>query len=176
MKTTYFNQFYSPLSSVDICTMTKKEAGFILYLQDVELEEISKTLEVNYNTVAKWSSVGNWKEKKTEKLLQKQTSQDRIWGLISYQLEVIELITAARKQDRTGNETVKELKETLIDRGDIDALQKLFTTIKSKEVTWDAVVKSTRSLIEHLEKADIELAKAVTPLVNEWLNIQREVL
>jgi len=156
--------------------MVKREAAHKLYLQDVDLKDIALILKVAYNTVAKWSSSDGWKKNKSEKLLREQTSQDRIWGLIDFQLRVIEKITQARDEDLDGTQNVTQLKDSLIERGDIDALQKLFTTIKSKEVTWDQVVKSTRDLVEHIENADFKLAKKVTPIVNDWLNEKRESL
>ncbi len=156
--------------------MTKKQAAHILYLNGLTLKEVCETLKIPYNTATKWSSDLDWKKNKAEKSLREQTSQERIWGLIDYQLQLIEKITQVRAKEIEKTTSPEDLKKALIERGDIDALQKLFTTIKGKEVTWDIMVKLTRELIEFLEKNHFQLAKQIAPLANEWLNQKREKL
>ena len=156
--------------------MTKKQAAHILYLNGLTLKEIASTIKTSYNTITKWSSDSDWKRVKTEKALREQTSQQRIWGLIDYQLQIIERITQVRSVELEKTTDPETLKKALIERGDIDALQKLFTTIKGKEITWDQMVKLTRDLIEFLEKDHFHLAKQIAPFANEWLNYKREKL
>ncbi len=156
--------------------MTKKQAAHILYLNGLTLKEIASTLRTSYNTITKWSSDSDWKRIKAEKALREQTSQERIWGLIDYQLKIIERITQVRSTELDKTTDPETLKKALIERGDIDALQKLFTTIKGKEITWDQMVKLTRELIEFIEKDHFHLAKQIAPLANEWLNQKREKL
>lgn len=156
--------------------MTKKEAGKKLYLQGASLQDISSILKVSYNTVSSWSSKEGWKQSKSEQLLREETSQERIWHLIDFQLKVIEKITIEREKYLSEIKDVDELKKSLIERGDIDALQKLFTTIKGKEVTWDQVVKTARELVEFIAEEDTTLAKRITPIINEWLDQKRELL
>ena len=156
--------------------MNKKQAAHILYLNGLSLKEICETLKTSYNTVTKWSSDSDWKKVKAEKSLREQTSQERIWGLIDYQLKIIEKITQVRSEEIEKTTSPEDLKKALIERGDIDALQKLFTTIKGKEITWDIMVKLTRELIEYMEKHHFKLAKQIAPIANEWLNEKRESL
>lgn len=156
--------------------MTKKQAAHILYLSGLSLKEIASTLQVSYNTISKWSSASDWKRSKTQKALREQTSQGRIWGLIDYQLKIIERLTQMRATTLEKTTDPESLKKALIERGDIDALQKLFTTIKGKEITWDQMVKLTRELIEFIEKHHFELAKQIAPLANRWLNQKRDKL
>ena len=70
--------------------------------------------------------------------------------------------------------SVSQLQEQLIERGDIDALQKLFTTIKGKELAWSGMVKILREFIEYLERENIHLAKKVLPFSQEFLNEKRK--
>jgi hypothetical protein len=156
--------------------MTKQESARILYFQGFELREIANIVNTSYNTISKWSSTLNWKQKKSEKLLREETSQERIWKLIEYQLKVIEKITNTRMIELDNVNDVDGLSKLLISKGDIDALQKLFTTIKGKEVTWDQIVKSARELLEHIAENDLTIAKKVTPIVEDWLNLKRETL
>ena len=162
--------------SPDLCCMTKKQAAYTLFLNGLSLKEISTILNISYNTITKWSSEADWKRTKAEKVLREQTSQERIWGLIDYQLKIIERITQARTSELSKTIDPEQLKKALIERGDIDALQKLFTTIKGKEITWDQMVKLTRELIEFIENGHFQLAKQMAPLANEWLNEKRESL
>ncbi len=156
--------------------MTKKQAAHILYLYGLTLKEVGSTLKTSYHTITKWSSDSDWKKVKTEKGLREQTSQERIWGLIDYQLQLIEKITQVLTRELEKMTTPDELKKALIELGDIDALQKLFTTIKGKEITWDQMVKLTRELIEFIEQHHFLLAKQIASLANEWLNQKRKSL
>ncbi len=105
----------------DLCSMTKKQAAHILYLNGLTLKEISSTLQTPYNTITKWSGNSDWKRSKAEKALREQTSQERIWALIDYQLKIIERLAQVRatKLDKITNP--ETLKKALIERGDIDA-------------------------------------------------------
>ena len=156
--------------------MTNKQAAYILFLNGFNLKEIATIIKTSYHTVSKWSSDAHWKRIKAEKIFLEQTSQERIWGLIDYQLKIIERITKVRSRKLNESVDPEQLKSMLIERGDIDALQKLFTTIKGKEISWDQMVKLTRDLIEYLEKNHFELAKTLAPLASDWLNEKREHL
>ena len=156
--------------------MTNNQSAKILYDQGFELKEISKIIRVSYNTISKWSSSGNWKQLKTDKLLREETTQDSIRKLIEFQLKVLEKMTTASKKDLDNTDDVVGLSKLLIGKGEIDALQKLFTTIKAKEITWDGIVKSSRELMEYIAEFDLNLAKKVSPVIEDWLNIKRESL
>ncbi len=66
--------------------MTNNQSAKILYDQGFELKEISKIIRVSYNTISKWSSSGNWKQLKTDKLLREETTQDSIRKLIEFKI------------------------------------------------------------------------------------------
>lgn len=154
--------------------MTAKEAGYKLYQEGVDLDEIAKILKRSYNTIAKWSSDGDWKKRKIDQTLREETSKDRVWGLIDYQLRIVERICKQREKELNDDMSAKELRSLLIDKGEIDALAKLFAPIKGKEMTWDNIVKNTRELVTHIESYDLNLAKQVIPIIHEWLNKKRE--
>lgn len=157
--------------------MTNREAAHTLYNEGYQLEEIAKLLRVPYNTIAKYSSDGNWKKLKAEKGLREKTSQERIWGLIEFQLQIIERITTKHKEALLNeNLDVKDLQSLLISKGDIDALQKLHTTIKGKDISWDQMVKLFREFLEFTELENLNVAKNVAPFVTEFLNKKRESL
>lgn len=154
--------------------MNKKQAAHQLYINGISHEQIAELLKVSYHSVAKWSSEGNWKNEKNQNSLQQQTIQDRIQSLIYYQLDIIKRITEIKSNDLSHSTSPEELKQAMIQRGDIDALQKLFTTVKGKEIPWEKTVKQTRELLEFIESQDLALAKEVAPLANEWLLTKRD--
>jgi len=156
--------------------MERQEAGFKLYVQGVSLDEIASIFKVKYPTVAKWSSDKNWKDRKNERLIREETTQEAIMDLISYQLMVIKKIKELNLEKLDTVEDINELKELLISRGDIDALQKLHTTIKTKEVTWDSIVQITRELTEFLSSKDMKATAKLAEFINEWLNEKRKRL
>jgi transposase len=154
--------------------MEKKEAGRILYNQGISQKDIAQMLSVQPKTVNLWVKGEGWDKQRSASSLAKETSEERVWKLISYQLRVVEKITELQEDSLDQNLTVGELKKLLIERGDIDALQKLFTTIKGKELEWGQVVKIVRELIEYVEGENLNLAKQLTPLANEFVNAKRK--
>jgi hypothetical protein len=156
--------------------MKKEDAAFILYANDLELKIISEVLAIPYNTVIKWSSKYNWKKKKTEKTIADETNQDRILLSVSFQLKIMSKIIEIRERELETTHTVEGLEKLMFDKGSLDAFQKLYSTIKSKDISWDQIVKSTRELLEFVEKEDFKLAKELQPYANQWLNEKREGL
>ena len=154
--------------------MEKKDAGKIMYDQGISQKEISEILNVQPKTVNLWVKNGNWDKQRSAHALAKQTSEERVWQLINHQLKIIEMITKKHEEVLDDSLEIKELKALLIERGDIDALQKLFTTIKGKELEWSHIVKIVREFIEYVEREDISTAQKLTPLANEYLNNKRQ--
>ena len=81
---------------------------------------------------------------------------------------------ALYEEEIDGIEDIGEIQKLLISKGDIDALQKLHTTIKDKEITWDQLVANSRELLEYIADYDLKLSKKVSPIMNDWLNLKRE--
>lgn len=157
--------------------MTNKAAAHILYNTGFEVKEIAMILKAPYHTIAKYSSDGKWKKERSEKGLREQTSQERIWGLIDFQLQIIEKITIKHREALSNeNLEVKDLQQLLISKGDIDALQKLHTTIRGKDITWDQMVKLFREFLEFTEVENLQIAKQVAPYATDFLNKKREQL
>lgn len=156
--------------------MKKQDAAFVLYANDLELKEISSVLNIPYNTLTKWSSQFNWKKKITEKAIRDETNQDRILMSVSFQLKIMAKIIEIREAELETTNTVEGLEKLMFDKGSLDAFQKLYSTIKAKDISWDQIVKSTRELLEFVEKEDFKLAKELQPYANQWLNEKRESL
>lgn len=156
--------------------MEKQDAAFIMYANDMELKTISSVLSIPYDTLTKWSSKYGWKKKKTQQAIRDETNQDRILMSVSFQLKIMAKIIEIREAELENTTTVEGLEKLMFDKGSLDAFQKLYSTIKSKDISWDQIVKSTRELLEFVEKEDFNLAKELQPYANQWLNEKRESL
>lgn len=153
--------------------MNKHEAAQILYNEGVKQKEIAEILTTTTTTVNRWVAAGQWDKKRAEHSIKKETAEERVWNIINYQLRIIDLMMQKHQEDNIENMEIAELKKLLIERGDIDALQKLFTTIKGKELEWSQIVKIVRELLEYIERENNGIAKQVTPLANEFINNKR---
>jgi predicted transcriptional regulator len=157
--------------------METKGAAKILFDQGVKQNEIARILKIAEKTISGWAKVGNWDMKRAEYTLHKETAEEKVWQLINFQLKVISKIRDVHEQTlSTPDLGIKELKSLLIERGDIDALQKLFTTIKGKELEWTQIVKVVRDLTEYIERVNFKLAKEVIAVAQEFINDRRKEL
>ncbi|GAB3734956.1 hypothetical protein [Spirosoma lituiforme] len=63
-----------------------------------------------------------------------------------------------------------------LDKGEVDALAKMFAQVKGKELTFDNLVNLIRELLEFLNQKSPDLAKALVPYTNDFLFAKKEVL
>ncbi len=143
--------------------MEARDAAKSLFLAGWEQNRIAKLLEVAPNSITAWKKAGAWEKKRTEQALAQETASERIWKLINHNLRVIE--------ERTEQDPDK-----LIERGDIDALYKLFAAVKTKEVAWGAYITTARELMEYVQQMQLDLAKQLDPLLDEFLKQKRKDL
>lgn len=147
--------------------MKERDAARILYTDGWNQKEIARTLRRSEKTVCKWKQDDNWEMQKSNSLIQKQTAEEGVWELINYQLTALRNI-------KEGYE--KEGSTKLINKGDIDALQKLFTTVKGKEMEWSAMVKVLREFAQWLKAENLELAQELVDFMDAYLNDKRRTL
>jgi transcriptional regulator with XRE-family HTH domain len=145
--------------------MDKKAAAKLLFMDGWEQKDIAELLKVSENTLSKWVRHNNWGDVRTAAMLFETTSAEAVRELIGYQLEALR---------RKKNELVATGEFKLLDRGDIDALQKLFTTIKRGELKWDDHVRTMRRFMEYLQERDPELAKRLISHADVYLNDIRQ--
>lgn len=165
--------------------LESKEKAFKLYMQGIDNNDIADIVEVQAKTVGNWAKEGKWKDKLTESLLRKETNEEATQKLITFQLKVLdkmreeaELALEELLSDTTidRSKKIKSLNALLIERGEIDALQKLHTIIKGKDIEWTMYVKVIREFMAELREADNKLATTITDYVNEFLNNKRKEL
>jgi predicted transcriptional regulator len=156
--------------------MEPKEHAKILFNQGISQKEIASILKISTKSINNWVKDGDWAKKRTEDMVKKQTAEEGVWDLINHQLRVLKRIKEVQELELDSCEDLKELKGKLIERGDIDALQKLFTTIKGKELEWTQRVKIVREFLEYVDSENRTLAKDVVILANQYLNEKRSDL
>jgi hypothetical protein len=102
--------------------------------------------------------------------MNQHTAADKVWRLIQYQLDHLNKLTELYEKQETEDPTSIKL----ISKGDIDALQKLFTTIRKKETEWSELVRILRDYVGWLRLEDPELAKTNVDPIERYLNEQRK--
>lgn len=140
--------------------------GKALFMAGISNQEIATTLGVSDTTVSNWVVKGEWREERASGMAQKETIERGILNLIDYQLE------ALNKQVKT-NRDVDDVRP--LDKGEVDALGKLFATVKGKELTFAQVVGVVREIVQHLTKHAPDLAKAIVPHTNDYLATKRDL-
>lgn len=149
--------------------MKDREVAYLLYKAGVSKTDISRIFRKSPNTVTRWAKEDNWEEKSVEEALFKETSGEQVRELITYQLKVLNKIKDIRQDDLQNSHEVADLRKLLIDKGDIDALSKLYATIKGKEIEFTQITLIVKELVEYVERERIELAKELTPLAHEFI-------
>ncbi|HRO08577.1 MAG TPA: hypothetical protein PK047_06890 [Saprospiraceae bacterium] len=148
--------------------MDKKSAAEVLYREGYNQTDISKILDVSNNTLSKWARSANWREKKISDDLLQDSSVQRILKLIDYQTKALE-----RRIQSWIDEDTQSTK--LIERGDIDALQKLFTTIRQDAKKFTHYIQVTQELMQFIQHIDLELAQRLTEPADRFLNEKRKL-
>ena len=122
--------------------MDNKSGAFKLYLQGVPQKTIAEVLEVSAVTVNNWVKKYGWEEKRIEANNFKETAAERIRGLIQHNLIILELIAQKQMKKINTKSSVETLQKALIQKGESDALSKLYAQIKGAEADFDVVVKN----------------------------------
>jgi len=147
----------------------KKKYARQLYIEGLKQVQIARVLGVSPNTVWRWANddEDNWQDARIKRNMMDQTSEEAVRELIEYQLMVLKNMK---------EEMIEKGELKLIPRGDIDGLQKLYTTIKRSEMKWTDLVKIIREFMDYVKGEDIDLAKRLVDLSNEFLNEKRKLM
>lgn len=163
--------------------MEKQAAARILFNEGTAQKDIARILRVTEGTVSKWARDEDWRGSRIANAIARESAEEGIWHLINYQIEQLTAITKEWKENAgkklknpDGSDGGTYPRNKLIDKGDIDALQKMFAAVKGKQQTWTHYVSVTRELMEHLQNSDSELAKRLIEHVDQFLNDKRQKL
>jgi hypothetical protein len=147
----------------------QRAAAKELFMLGWDQGRIAKTVDVTEATMSAWVSKDGWKEERTKKFSLEDSISTQVLELIDYQLKAI----------RT---KVKEWKENpdgalpLIGKGEIDALSKMFASVKQKDIQWTHYVRVCRELADFVSTKDPEFAKALSDFTDAFLMQRRESL
>jgi predicted transcriptional regulator len=145
---------------------TKKRAAQTLFNDGIPQQEIAQLLGVSNQTITAWKKRENWKSKREQLKNIEFTNEDIMRQLIHYQLTTL-------KKTINDPENIKDPK--LISKGDIDALSKLYATIKKKDMVWTNYVKVIRELIQYINSENLSLSKQLMEYTTKFLNSKRDM-
>jgi len=140
--------------------MTPKQAAYDLFEIGWTQKHIAAALKISETTISKWAKKYDWDGERAKNTAADEANEARLKKLINYNLRVLQLKTEEWEQ-------AGELK--LIERGDVDALSKLYSSIKGKEHTWAQQVELITEFIGFVEKKSLDLAKKLLPLGDEFV-------
>lgn len=136
-----------------------------LYFQGWDQNDIARIVKVTENTMTKWVKIGNWKEERATKFSLNDSISNQLLELIDYQL------TAIRERV---SEWKKSGEKKLIDKGEIDALSKMFASVKQKDILWTHYVNVCRELADFVATKDPEFTKALVEFTDAFLMNKRD--
>lgn len=148
--------------------MDNKEAALELYLIDWSLVRIAKALGVSESSIIRWKKKDNWEKKKMQRSVLMKDSTDSIWNLIHYQHKALDEKIKQYEEDAKKGKPLQ-----ILDKGNLDALQKLHSIVKKKDTDIITVIELSTELLEYVQSQDYKLAQKIERHVTEFINIKR---
>lgn len=152
----------------------KKSAAQELYNAGWDQNRIASILDISEQTISAWKAKYRWEEKRAKKNMAADVAEDMIWELINYQLASLKQKKDLYEQLAKSNKENKTLPP--LDKGDIDALQKLWTTVKNKQLDWAVIVNNIKDFVGYISEHDLDLAKKILSHSDNYLNFKRKNL
>lgn len=156
--------------------LTKHSAIDILFNEGWDQKDIARVLKLSEVTVSRHAGKNGLRKKRTMQSLARKTSEENALIALEHQSTIIRMIGEKLRNQLGEDPTMEDLKAALIPKGEIDALQKLFTTIKGKEQEWSAVVKIIREFTSWLREVDMKAAQGVVDHADDYINEKRRVM
>ncbi len=155
-------------------SVTKEAAVSILFNQGIEQKEIAKLLKISEVTISRYVTKNGLKKKRLIHSVRRETSEENALTALQHQSTVVRRMAELAGETMTETMTMEELKAALLPKGEIDALQKLFTTVKGKELEWSAIVRIVRDFMNFLKEENINVAQQVADLADQFINEKRK--
>lgn len=156
--------------------MELHEQAFKAFCEGLTQKQIAGIVGKSEVTISKWRRKYKWDIKKERNLISQENAEEGIWQLINHNV-AIHLRIAAIKQEELDNmksPTAADLKKALTDNGDVDALKKLHASIKGKQSDWDDYIRIIKEALEYASTYYLTEAKAMAPVLNEFLSHKRK--
>ncbi len=153
----------------------ERDTAFSLFREGYSQKEIARLCGVNPATVTRWKKEDRWDQKRTESNLVITSSKEMVWDLIRYNLRVLTIQKEKQEEQFALTKDPKDL--TLINKGDVDALAKLFACIKGPEKKFSDFVEMMKDFIRFIETQEgVEKAKELLPFSDKYLHNKRAEL
>lgn len=156
----------------------QRAAAKELYLLGWDQGRIASTVDVSTATMSAWVNKDGWKQERTKKYSLEDSISNQVMDMIDYQLAAIRsnMDHLKREKEALESQKGKELPLPLIGKGEIDALSKLFASVKQKDIQWTHYVNVCKELADYISGKDPEFAKALIDFTDAFLMKKRENL
>lgn len=138
--------------------------------------DIAQALNLDETTVSTWAQKHKWREKRAQRLLARENSEEAILQMIEHQTNVLLKIATRQRQeieDLGDKATLDQLKSSLLQNGQLDGLQKLFTTLKGKELGWEDHVNVCTDLLNFCDNRGGLNLQGLKELIGDYLQSKR---
>lgn len=143
-------------SADDLAT---KQAAQQLYMTGEFTQlQIAAMLKVSEKTLSRWKTDGEWDRRRTEVSIANTTSYENVWKIVKHTSDVL----AAKAEALAADDKV-------ITPADQDGLAKLFKLVQRDALSLEHYIKFARQLMAFIELQNLELAKQVLPLVDQFI-------
>lgn len=149
--------------------MDNKEAALELYLKDWSQARIAQALGVTEKTIERWKKKDHWDKTKLQQAVLMKDSTNSVWKLINYQNKALSALIDEHEKTVEQGGSYKPL-----DKGDLDALQKLYSIVKKKDTDLLTIIEITTELLEFIQSHDFKLAQKLSMYMTEFINQKRE--
>lgn len=149
--------------------MGERDSAYILFKEGVPQKEIATIFRKSEQTIVRWKKDGEWEKRAVTDAVNERTAQEDAGELLRYQLRTLKKIMAKLEEDEAGGADPQ-----LLSKGHIDGIRDLFNVTKQKEVEWTMYVKIGRELLKFAKEEDLELAKLLAPVLDDFLNYKRQ--
>lgn len=156
--------------------LTKNSAIDELFKAGWDQKDIARVLKISEVTVSRYAGKNGLRKKRAMQSLARQTSEENALIALEHQSTIIRLIGEKLRAELKDDPSMDDLKAALIPKGEIDALQKLFTTIKGRELEWSAVVKIIREFTTFLKECNPKLAQDIIDHADDYINEKRRIM
>lgn len=156
--------------------LTKNSAIEALFKEGWDQKDIARVLKISEVTVSRHAKKNELRKKRAMQSIARQTSEENSLIALEHQSTIIRMIAEKLKSGLPENPEMDDLKAALLPKGEIDALQKLFTTIKGRELEWSAVVKIIREFTTFLKECDPKLAQDIIDHADDYINEKRRIM
>lgn len=140
-------------------TDIRKKCARELFMLHKSQKAIAELLDVSEQTVSGWVTKEGWGEDRAEATSLRKSISSRILKRIDYNLTVLE-----NNQDKEG--------KIPDDKGIIDALSKLFSGVKQREMNVQQQLVCLTNFLEFAQVHQFAATKSLIPLVQPYLEKQ----